>query len=86
MSALVNLAIFRTQLFSHTCSLCCCSSVSVKVSVSYKHAGVTQVLMTLPFSFFEIRQSAITLAAFGQKRFKKQVCKLEASEFNIGNL
>ena len=27
LSALVTLAIFRTQLFSHTCSLCCCSSV-----------------------------------------------------------
>ena len=25
--ALVTLAIFRTQLFSHTCSLCCCRSV-----------------------------------------------------------
>ena len=30
LSALVTLAIFRTQLFSHTCSLCCCSSVSAK--------------------------------------------------------
>ena len=28
--ALVTLAIFRTQLFSHTCSLCCCSSVSAR--------------------------------------------------------
>ena len=27
LSALVTLAIFRTQFFSHTCSLCCCSSV-----------------------------------------------------------
>ena len=33
LSALVTLAILRTQLFSHTCSLCCCSSVSAKVSV-----------------------------------------------------
>ena len=33
MYALVTLAIFRTQLFSHTCRLCCCSSVSAKVSV-----------------------------------------------------
>ena len=27
LSALVTLTIFRTQFFSHTCSLCCCSSV-----------------------------------------------------------
>ena len=60
LSSLVTLAIFRTQLFSHTCSLCCCSSVSAKVSVPYRHAGVTQVLMTLPFSLFQIRQSTIT--------------------------
>ena len=60
LSALVTLAIFRTQLFSHTCSLCCCSSVSAKVSVPYRHAGVTHVLMTLPFSLLEIRRSAIT--------------------------
>ncbi len=33
LSALVALAIFRTKLFSHICSLCCCSSVSAKVSV-----------------------------------------------------
>ena len=38
LSALVTLAIFRTQLFSHTCSLCCCSSVIAKVSVPYRHA------------------------------------------------
>ena len=30
------------------------------VSVPHRHADVTQVLMTLPFSFFEIRRSAIT--------------------------
>ena len=60
LSALVTLAIFRTQLFSHTCSLCCCSSVSANVSVPYRHAGVTHVLMTLPFSLLEIRRSAIT--------------------------
>ena len=36
LSALVTLAIFRTQLFSHTCRLCCCSSVRAKVSVPYK--------------------------------------------------
>ena len=28
LSALVTLAIFGTQLFLHTCSLCCCNSVS----------------------------------------------------------
>ena len=59
LSALVTLAIFRTQLFSHTCGLCC-SSVRAKVSFPFRHAGVTQVLMTLPFSLFEIRRSAIT--------------------------
>ena len=53
-------AIFRTQLFPHTCSLCYCSTVRANVSVTYRHAGVTQVLMTLPFSLFEIRPSAIT--------------------------
>ena len=41
LSALVTLGIFRTLLFSHTCSLYCCSSVSAKVSVPYRHAGVT---------------------------------------------
>ena len=35
-------------------------SVIANVSVPYRHAGVTQVLMTLPFSLFEIRRSAIT--------------------------
>ena len=52
LSALVYLAIFRTQLFSHPCSLCCCSSVRAKVSAPYRHAGVTQVLMTYPSVFF----------------------------------
>ena len=52
------LLFFRTQLFSHTCS--CCSSFRASVSVPYRHAGVTQVPMTLPFSLFEIRRSAIT--------------------------
>ena len=37
LSALVSLAIFRAKLFLHTCSLCCCSSVSVKVSVPYRN-------------------------------------------------
>ena len=31
LSALVTLAIFRIQLFSHTCSLCCSSSVVILV-------------------------------------------------------
>ena len=60
MSALVALAIFRTQLFSHTCNLCCCTSVIARVSVPYRHAGVIQVLTTLPLSLFEIRRSATT--------------------------
>ena len=60
LCALVILAIFHTQLFSPTCSLCCCSSVSVKVSVPYGHAGVIQVLTILHFSLFEIRRTAIT--------------------------
>ena len=51
LSALVYLAIFRTQLFSHACSLCCCSSVRAKVSAPYRHAGVMQVLMTYPSVF-----------------------------------
>ena len=63
LSALITLAFFRTQLFSHNCSVCCCkyTSVSAKVSVSYRHTCVTQVLMGLPFSLLEIRwSSAIT--------------------------
>ena len=60
LCALVTLAIFRTQLFLHTCSLCWCRSVIAKFSVPYRHAGVTQVLMTLCFSFFGICRSAIT--------------------------
>ena len=51
LSALVTLAIFRTQLFSHTCSLCCCSSsVGAKVSVAYRHAGVTCLHVTVGWS------------------------------------
>ena len=53
-----SLAIFRTELFSHTCSICCCSSVIGKVSFLYRHAGVTQVLVT--FSILEIHRSVIT--------------------------
>ena len=60
LSALFTLAIFRTRLFSLTCSLCCCSSVIGKVSAPYRHAGVTQVPMALLFSLFEIHRSAIT--------------------------
>ena len=60
LSALVTLATFRTQLFWHTCNLCCCSSVITRVSVPYRHVGVTQVLTTLPLSLFVIRRSAIT--------------------------
>ena len=41
LSALATLAIFRAQLFSHTCSLCCCRSVIAKVSVPCRHADVT---------------------------------------------
>ena len=59
-SALVTLVIFRTQLFSHTCNLCCCSSVITRVSVPYRHAGVTNLLTTLPLPLFVIRRSAIT--------------------------
>ena len=56
---LVTLDIFHSQLLSLTCSLCCCSSVIANVSVPNKHASVTQVLTTLPFSLFEILRSAI---------------------------
>ena len=44
LSALVTLAIFRTQLFSHTCSLRCCSSVRAKVSVTSAHDLAFQCL------------------------------------------
>ena len=50
-SALVTLAIFRTRLFSHTCRLCCCSSVIANVSVRYRHTGVTHVLVTFSLVF-----------------------------------
>ena len=51
LSALVTLAIFRTQLFSHTCSLCCCSSsVGAKISVAYRHAGGTCLHVTVCWS------------------------------------
>ena len=45
-------AIFRTPLFSHTCSLCCCSSVSAKVSVPYRHAGVIKSAHDLALQSF----------------------------------
>ena len=45
LSSLFTFAIFRTQLFSNTYSLCCYISVSANVSVPCRHAGVTQVLM-----------------------------------------
>ena len=35
LSALITLALFRTQLFSHTCSLCWCRSVIANVSVPF---------------------------------------------------
>ena len=38
LSALVTLTIFRTQFFSHTCSLCCCSSVRCPL-VSWRSAS-----------------------------------------------
>ena len=62
LSALATLAIFRTQLFSHTCSLCCCRSVIAKVSVPNRHADVTSYKCSwpCPFCLFEIRRSAIT--------------------------
>ena len=61
LSALATLAIFRTQLFSHTCSLRC-RSVIAKVSVPNRHADVTSHKCSLPcpFCLFEIRRSAIT--------------------------
>ena len=61
LSALVTLAFFLYPVvFTHL--HCCCkyTSVSVKVSVPCRHVCVTQVFMTLPFSLFEIRRSAIT--------------------------
>ena len=46
LSALVTLAIFRTQLFSHTCSLCYCSSVIGKVSVPNRLAAGCEFKIT----------------------------------------
>ena len=57
LSALVTLVFFVP---SWSRSLCCGSSESVKVSVPYRHACVTQVFITLLFILFEIRRSAIT--------------------------
>ena len=75
------LFLFRTQLFSHTCSLYCGSSESANVSVPYRHACVTQVLVTLPFSLFEIRRTSITpstaLHAFAP------ACTLRRTSFSL---
>ena len=81
LSALVTLAIFRTQLFSHTCSLCCCSSVRAKVSVPYRHAGVTQVIVTLPFRLFEIRRSAITPST--SRHALRPACTLRRTSLSV---
>ena len=53
LSTLFVLVIRRTQLFSQTCSFCCCCSVNVSVSRPHRHAGVTHPLRTFPFSFFD---------------------------------
>ena len=50
--------------FAHICSLCCCSSVSAKVSVSYRHTGVTQVLMTFPLDPLVRHHPSTALHAF----------------------
>ena len=52
--ALATLAIFRIQLCSHTCSLCCCRSVIAKVSVPNRHADVTSYMCSwhCPFLSF----------------------------------
>ena len=59
LSALLTLAIFRTR-FRARAAFVCCISVSAKVSVPYRHADVTQVLMTLPFNLFEVRHHPLT--------------------------
>ena len=81
--ALVTLAIFRTQLFSHTCSLCCCSSVIVRVSVPYSHARVTQVLTTLPLSLFEIRRSAITPQLLSTRSLRSVLFDAPLSPYSV---
>ena len=65
-----SIAIFRTKLFSHICSLCCCSSIIANVSVPNRHADVIQVLMTLPFNLFEVSRSAITPQLLSTRSFR----------------
>ena len=39
----VAMCVIDFGVLQQTCSLCCCISVSAKVSFPYRHAGVTQV-------------------------------------------
>ena len=93
LSALVTLAIFRTQLFSHTCSLCCCRSVSAKVSVPYRQAGVTQVLPVLKQNWRHPRWvripgwragCSIGLLFVGRKKADGIVWQLQVSDTYMG--
>ena len=52
LSTLLVLLICQTQLFSQTCSFCCCS-VNATVSRPYRRSGVTHALRTFPFSFLK---------------------------------
>ena len=56
--------IFLIQLFSHTCSLCCCSLDIANVSKPYVLAGATHEYRTFPISFLEIFLSIITPSTF----------------------
>ena len=82
LSTLFVLVIRRTQLFLHTCSFCCCCcSVNATDSRPYRHAGVTHVLGTFPFSFFEMFLSNMTpstfLQAFAPACFRRRTSAAE---------
>ena len=65
LSILFVLVIQRTQLFSQTCSFCCCS-VKPTVSIPCRRVGVTHALRTFPFSFFKICLSNMTPLPFSK--------------------
>ena len=63
LSTLFTPALVLIQLFSHTCSLFCCSSDRTNVAKPlYVLAGTTQESRTFPISFLEICQSILTLS------------------------
>ena len=52
LSIILTPAILLIQLFSYTCSLCCCLDI-ITVSKSYVLAGTSQEISTFHFSFLE---------------------------------